>query len=139
MCTCEGYDESLECIDHHRLADCSKRIFKLFSGDVYVGIYDSDYESIWESGSTSKFLSENNKKMSEIKRIIQRLEQTIGQSGKASFDLSCNNNETSLIFHKETGLIIIIMNKNKSGRNNDMNCNNILFNIILEISEIILS
>lgn len=138
MCNCDECNESIECIDQHRLVDCSKRIFKLFCGDVYIGIYDSDYEAVWESGSTSKFLSENNQKMSEIKKTILNLEQGI-ECNNASFDLACNSDITSLVFHKEAGFRIIILNTNKLGVNNNRNINDTLYNIILEIAGIILS
>ncbi|KAH0789539.1 hypothetical protein GPJ56_006505 [Histomonas meleagridis] len=98
MCNCLKSGTQLQDIDLTSMTQNSQQIFELFKNDVFIVIFNPEWESIYESATTPEILNEYKSQMSTVSRHIESSEESIRQlnsgwriDGLTSYNLTCHS------------------------------------------------
>ncbi|KAH0789599.1 hypothetical protein GPJ56_006485 [Histomonas meleagridis] len=129
------------------MSQSSEQIFDLFKNDVFITIFDPDWDSIWESATSAQILSEYREQMASVSRHIENSEESIRQlnsgwriDGLVSYCLTCHSSRIYVYLLDDAHRLVIINRyTDSSSLSDDPNFDKTLKSIVNNIRESILS
>lgn len=115
MCNCFRDSTLADVVDTPRLTTYSQNLVDLLKNDVFLVMFDSEGNSIWQYASSTEMTNEYGEQLQRIKTIIYGGEEAIRQLNTgwridelASFRLNCQSSRIFVCLLTDTYRLVVI-------------------------------
>lgn len=115
MCDCCRDATVISAVDNSKIRTASQNVVDLLKNDVFLVVFDNEWESIWDFASSQSVMSEFREQLPRIHTMISGGEEAIRQLNSGwrvdellSFKLNCHSSRIFVFLLTESYRLVIV-------------------------------